>query len=51
LQTDLLTWVILAGVAASWVEREMNWTHAADEFEAAMREFFPQVFSGVKEAG
>ena len=25
----------------SWVESEMNWTRAADEFEAAMEQFFP----------
>jgi phosphatidyl-myo-inositol dimannoside synthase len=29
-----------------WVESEMNWTRAADEFEQAMTKFFPQVFSG-----
>jgi phosphatidyl-myo-inositol dimannoside synthase len=33
-----------------WVESEMNWTRAADEFEQAMKEFFPQVFSGSEEA-
>jgi len=33
-----------------WVESEMNWTRAADEFEQAMKKFFPQVFSGGKEA-
>jgi len=38
-----------------WVECEMNWTRSADEFEDAMRKFFPQVFSrqafsGTKEA-
>jgi phosphatidyl-myo-inositol dimannoside synthase len=33
-----------------WVESEMNWSRAAEEFEQAMRKFFPQnVFSG-KEA-
>ena len=34
----------------TWVESEMNWTRAADEFEQAMKKFFPQVFSGGKEA-
>jgi phosphatidylinositol alpha-1,6-mannosyltransferase len=24
-----------------WVESEMNWTRAADEFEQAMKKFFP----------
>jgi hypothetical protein len=38
-----------------WVESEMNWTRSADEFEDAMRKFFPQAFSrqafsGTKEA-
>ncbi len=33
-----------------WVETEMNWTRSADEFEQAMKKFFPQVFSGSKEA-
>jgi phosphatidylinositol alpha-1,6-mannosyltransferase len=33
-----------------WVETEINWTRAADEFEQAMKNFFPQVFSGSKEA-
>ena len=33
-----------------WVESEMNWTRAADEFEQAMKKFFPPVFSGGKEA-
>jgi len=33
-----------------WVETEMNWTRSADEFEEAMKKFFPQVFSGSKEA-
>jgi len=33
-----------------WVETEINWTRAADEFERAMKKFFPQVFSGSKEA-
>jgi len=33
-----------------WVESEMNWTRAANEFEQAMKKFFPQVFSGGKEA-
>jgi phosphatidylinositol alpha-1,6-mannosyltransferase len=33
-----------------WVESEMNWTRAADEFEQAMKKFFPQVFFGGKEA-
>ncbi len=28
-----------------WVEAEMNWTRAADEFEQAMTKFFPQVCS------
>ncbi len=32
-----------------WVEREMNWERAGDEFEQAMRKFFPQTISG-KEA-
>jgi phosphatidylinositol alpha-1,6-mannosyltransferase len=32
-----------------WVEEEMNWTRAADEFARAMERFFPQVVS-VKEA-
>ncbi len=32
-----------------WVESEMNWTRAADEFEQAMKRFFPQVFFGGKE--
>lgn len=32
-----------------WVESEMNWTRAADEFEQAMAKFFPKEFSG-KEA-
>jgi len=26
-----------------WVEKEMNWTRAADEFAAAMEKFFPRV--------
>jgi len=34
-----------------WVETEMNWTRAADEFEQAMRKFFPQAFCDSKEAG
>jgi phosphatidyl-myo-inositol dimannoside synthase len=38
----------------AWVEREMNWTRAADEFEQAMRKFFPRSFGmeklAVKEA-
>lgn len=29
-----------------WVETEMNWTRSADEFEQAMKKFFPQVLSG-----
>lgn len=33
-----------------WVESEMNWTRAADEFEQTMKKFFPQVFFGGKEA-
>jgi phosphatidylinositol alpha-1,6-mannosyltransferase len=33
-----------------WVETEMNWTRSADEFEQAMKKFFPQVFSDSKEA-
>jgi phosphatidylinositol alpha-1,6-mannosyltransferase len=33
-----------------WVETEINWTRAADEFEQAMKNFFPQVFSSSKEA-
>ena len=28
-----------------WVEAEMNWTRAADEFARAMEQFFPQVAS------
>ena len=32
-----------------WVETEMNWTRSADEFEQAMKRFFPQSYSGVKE--
>jgi phosphatidylinositol alpha-1,6-mannosyltransferase len=41
---------VLGANGREWVEREMNWTRAADEFEAAMTKFFPQVFGGVKEA-
>jgi phosphatidylinositol alpha-1,6-mannosyltransferase len=33
-----------------WVESEMNWTRAADEFEQAMKKFFPGVSSGGKQA-
>jgi phosphatidyl-myo-inositol dimannoside synthase len=33
-----------------WVEAEMNWTRAADEFARAMEKFFPQVVSSGKEA-
>ncbi|MGA2336185.1 MAG: glycosyltransferase family 4 protein [Terriglobales bacterium] len=33
-----------------WVETEMNWTRAADEFEQTMKKFFPQVFFGGKDA-
>jgi len=38
-----------------WVEKEMNWTRAADEFAETMEKFFPRVvfggvFSGSKEA-
>ncbi len=33
-----------------WVESEMNWTRAADEFERAMNKFFPQISSIRKEA-
>ena len=33
-----------------WVESEMNWTRSADEFERAMKKFFPQGFSDVKGA-
>jgi len=33
-----------------WVESEMNWTRSADEFEQAMKKFFPQVFSAGEEA-
>jgi phosphatidyl-myo-inositol dimannoside synthase len=29
-----------------WVETEMNWTRAADEFAQAMERFFPQVVDG-----
>jgi hypothetical protein len=29
-----------------WVENEMNWNRSADEFEGAMKKFFPQAFSG-----
>jgi phosphatidyl-myo-inositol dimannoside synthase len=34
-----------------WVENEMNWTRAADEFQQAMEQFFPRSLSDVKEAG
>jgi phosphatidyl-myo-inositol dimannoside synthase len=40
----------MGGNGRKWVETEMNWTRSADEFEQAMKKFFPQVFSGVKEA-
>jgi phosphatidyl-myo-inositol dimannoside synthase len=33
-----------------WVETEMNWTRAADEFARAMEKFFPPVVSGDKQA-
>lgn len=33
-----------------WVESEMNWTRAADEFERAMNEFFPEISSILKRA-
>jgi phosphatidyl-myo-inositol dimannoside synthase len=33
-----------------WVEREMNWTRAADEFEQAMTKFFPHARGDGKEA-
>jgi phosphatidylinositol alpha-1,6-mannosyltransferase len=33
-----------------WVEAEMNWTRAANEFAWAMEKFFPQVVSSHKEA-
>ena len=33
----------------AWVEREMNWTRAAQEFEQALGKFFPQMFRGDKE--
>lgn len=32
-----------------WVEREMNWNHAAGEFERAMERFFPCAFSDSEE--
>jgi phosphatidyl-myo-inositol dimannoside synthase len=41
---------VLGKNGREWVESEMNWTRAADEFEEAMKKFFPQVFSGGKEA-
>ncbi len=31
-----------------WVESEMNWTRAADEFEQAMAKFFPTKFCGME---
>jgi len=40
----------MGGNGRKWVETEMNWTRAADEFEQAMKKFFPPVFSGGKEA-
>lgn len=33
-----------------WVESEMNWSRAADEFQRAMERFFPRMVSGSKEA-
>jgi phosphatidyl-myo-inositol dimannoside synthase len=33
-----------------WVENEMNWTRAADEFQQAMERFFPAKFSDCKQA-
>jgi phosphatidyl-myo-inositol dimannoside synthase len=41
---------VMGEAGRKWVETEMNWTRAADEFEQAMKKFFPQVLSGVKEA-
>lgn len=34
-----------------WVEKEMNWDRAADEFQRAVEQFFPSDLSGSKEAG
>jgi phosphatidylinositol alpha-1,6-mannosyltransferase len=31
-----------------WVESEMNWARAADEFEQALRKFFPAADAGRK---
>jgi phosphatidyl-myo-inositol dimannoside synthase len=36
---------VLGENGRKWVEREMNWTRSADEFEGAMKKFFPQAFS------
>jgi phosphatidylinositol alpha-1,6-mannosyltransferase len=41
---------VLGANGRKWVEAEMNWTRAADEFERAMEKFFPQIVSGAKEA-
>jgi hypothetical protein len=35
----------------AWVESEMNWTRAADEFEQAVERFFPRVFFGIVFSG
>lgn len=40
----------MGGNGRKWVESEMNWTRSADEFEQAMKKFFPQVVAGAKEA-
>jgi phosphatidylinositol alpha-1,6-mannosyltransferase len=34
----------------AWVESEMNWTRAANEFEEVMKEFFPRVTTDRREA-
>ncbi len=42
---------VLGNSGRQWVENEMNWTRAADEFHEAMAQFFPGVVCDGKEAG
>ena len=42
---------VLGNNGRKWVESEMNWNRAADEFQHAIEQFFPGDLSGVKEAG
>jgi len=40
---------VLGNNGRKWVEREMNWRRAADEFQSAMERFFPWALSDTKE--